>query len=83
MTTFQLFSQVILANDLPNTIFKRGDVATIVETIEGKNDKPNGYILEIFDWQGNTLDVVAVLETDLLQPKKRAVLSFRELELVA
>jgi hypothetical protein len=80
---FKLFSQVVLANDLPNTIFKSGDVATVVETIEGKKNIPNGYVLEIFDWQGNTLDVVAVLETDLLQPKQQAVLSFRELELVA
>lgn len=80
---FQLFSLVVLANDLPNTIFKRGDLATVVEFVEGLNGSPDGYILEIFDWQGNTLDVVPVLETDIYQPKKTAVLTYRELELVA
>ncbi len=80
---FELFSQVVLAKDLANTPFKQGDLATIVECVEGRNGKPNGYVLEIFDWKGKTLDVLAVLETDLIQPKSRAVIAFRELEEVA
>lgn len=60
MQKFPLFSTVILTKDFPQYQFMKGDVATVVEFIE-----PSGYILEVFDSQGDTKNVVAVLESDI------------------
>ena len=57
--TYPLFSQVALAEDLPEYHLKRGDVATIVEHYpmpEGEND---GYSLEGFDVPHVTVEVAA------------------------
>lgn len=63
MQQFPLFSTVILTKDFPEYQFMKGDVATVVEFIE-----PSGYILEVFDNQGNTLDVIPVLASDIALP---------------
>jgi hypothetical protein len=60
MQQFPLFSTVILTRDLTQYQLMKGDVATVVEFVE-----PSGYILEVFDNQGNTKNVVAVLESDI------------------
>jgi hypothetical protein len=60
MQQFPLFSEVILTNNLPQFGFLRGQIATVVEFIE-----PSGYVLEVFDNQGNTKNVIAVLESDI------------------
>ncbi|MCU0470643.1 MAG: DUF4926 domain-containing protein [Arcicella sp.] len=73
MQKFPLYSQVILTKNFPQSGFLIGDVATIVDFIE-----PDGYILEIFDSQGNTLNVLPVLESDISLPKPHAVVNYRE-----
>ena len=56
----------------------KGDVATVVEFIE-----PSGYILEVFDNQGDTLDVIPVLASDIAHPKPHAVVNYRDYASVA
>ncbi len=73
MQQFPLYSQVILIKNFPQSGFLRGDVATVVEFIE-----PSGYILEIFDNQGDTLDILPVLESDISFPKPHTVVNYRE-----
>jgi Domain of unknown function (DUF4926) len=60
MQQFPLFSTVILTKDFPQYQFMKGDVSTVVEFIE-----PSWYILEVFDNQENTKNIVAVLESDI------------------
>ena len=71
MQQFPLFSTVILTKDFPQYQFMKGDVATVVEFIE-----PSGYILEVFDNQGDTLDIIPVLASDIALPKPRAVVNY-------
>lgn len=78
MQQFPLFSTVILTKDFPEYQFMKGDVATVVEFIE-----PSGYILEVFDNQGNTLDVIPVLASDIALPKPHAVVNYRDYASVA
>jgi len=78
MQQFPLFSTVILTKDFPEYQFMKGDVATVVEFIE-----PGGYILEVFDNQGNTLDVIPVLASDIALPKPHAVVNYRDYASVA
>lgn len=56
MTQFPLFSQVILAQDLPEYNLKRGDMAIVVEHY-AMNDQEDGYSLEGFDIPEVTLEV--------------------------
>lgn len=60
MQQFPLFSTVILTKDFPQYQFMKGDFATVVEFIE-----PSGYILEVFDNQGDTKNVISVSESDI------------------
>jgi Domain of unknown function (DUF4926) len=56
---YPLFSQVALAEDLPEHHLKRGDIATIVEhypMLEGEED---GYSLEGFNVANVTVEVAA------------------------
>ena len=60
MQTVQLFQQVKLSRDVPNTIFKKGDQGTIVEFLPPNEQQPEaGYLLEMFA-NNETLDVIAV-----------------------
>ena len=54
---YPLFSQVALAEDLPNCHLKRGDVATIVEHYPMPDGEEDGYSLEGFDVLGVTIEV--------------------------
>lgn len=67
MQQFPLFSQVILTRNTPQFGFLRGQIATVVEFIE-----PSGYILEVFDNEENTKNIITVLESDiyLIYPNK-------------
>jgi hypothetical protein len=78
MQQFPLFSTVILTKDFPQYQFMKGDVATVVEFVE-----PSGYILEVFDNQGDTLDVIPVLASDIALPKPHAVVNYRDYASVA
>ena len=60
MQTVQLFQQVKLCRDVPNTIFQKGDQGTIVELLPPNEQQPEaGYLLEMFD-NNETLDIIAV-----------------------
>ena len=60
MQTVQLFQQVKLCRDVPNTIFQKGDHGTIVELLTPNEEQSEaGYLLEMFT-NNETLDVIAV-----------------------
>jgi len=56
---YPLFSQVALAQDLPEYHLKRGDIATIVEYYHKAESEEDGYSLEGFDLPQVTIEVVA------------------------
>jgi Domain of unknown function (DUF4926) len=74
---FPLYSTVILTRNLSEFGFREGDVATIVDFI--KNDTQEGYILEFFDVDGDTIAVVPVLTSDIAKPYPKAVVNYRRL----
>lgn len=77
MEKLELYSQVQLSKDLPNTIFQKGDIATVVEIIEQKNI--TCYCLEFFDAAGNTIDIAIAAECELQKPVLHSVVNYREL----
>jgi hypothetical protein len=58
-TQYSIFSQVALAQDLPEHQLKQGDVATIVEHYPMPNDEEDGYSLEGLDVPNVTIEVAA------------------------
>lgn len=56
---YPLFSQVALAQDLPEYNLKRGDIATIVEYYPMTEGEEDGYSLEGFDVPQVTIEVAA------------------------
>ena len=57
-----LFKRVALKRDLPDQGLRKGDVATIVEYLPGKNTE-DGYALEVFNAVGESISVVTVPES--------------------
>jgi Domain of unknown function (DUF4926) len=55
----ELFQRVALRVDLPEHGLRKGDVATIVEHLPGK-DREDGYVLEVFNAVGDTIAVITV-----------------------
>ncbi len=80
---FPLYSRVVLATDFPEDHLKKGDIGVVVEHLPAPDGTNDGYILEIFDAQGNTVGVLPVVESDLESPRRNTVLTFRELDEVA
>lgn len=59
-----LFKRVALRINLPEYGLRKGDVATIVEHLPGK-DTEDGYALEVFNAIGETIAVIAVPESSV------------------
>jgi hypothetical protein len=56
---FPLFSQVVLAQDLPKCDLKRGSMAIVVEHYPMPNPEEDGYSLEGFNVPEVTIEVSA------------------------
>jgi riboflavin synthase alpha subunit len=73
---FNLYEQVQLTKPLLGYHFVKGDVATIVEVAKDKQGN-NGYVLEFFDSNGETLQVAVVAEDSIAYPSAHAVVNYR------
>ncbi|MBD2497500.1 DUF4926 domain-containing protein [Nostoc sp. FACHB-280] len=86
---YPLFSQVALAQDLPEYNLKRGNVATIVEHYPMPEGEEDGYSLEGFDLPHITIEVSAsqiipvaqLQEEEIILTKLRKLSGARLLEL--
>lgn len=70
MTKFELYKDVALAVDIPEHRLKRGDIAKVVEYLPAPPEAELGYALEVFNAVVETIDVLAVGESEieLLRP---------------
>ena len=58
----ELFKRVALRIDIPEHRLRKGDTATIVEHLPGKNGE-DGYALEVFNAIGDTIAMITVPES--------------------
>ena len=75
---YQLFTEVVLAHDVPEKGLYMGDVATIVEhhpILEGED----GYSLELFNVFGETVQVLTVPESFIAPLTANEIFSVRTL----
>ncbi len=59
-TAISLYSRISLNRDFPEYNLKRGDIATFVDTVPDPDGIEEGYILEVFNALGESIDVVTV-----------------------
>jgi hypothetical protein len=77
--TFALYQRVVLTEDLPGDGLRAGDVGVIVEHYPSRADMPEGYELEVFAANGQTVAVVSVPASAVREATEREVLSVREM----
>jgi len=77
MKRFELFQRVALTHDIPAKKLCRGDVATIVDIHPDPDGSEPGYSLEVQNAIGETIEVIAVAESDIQELTADEVLSVR------
>jgi hypothetical protein len=58
-TPIPLYSRISLNRDFPEYHLKRGDIATFIDTVPHPDGGEDGYILEVFNPQGESITVVS------------------------
>lgn len=58
----QMFKEAAFTCDVPDRGIKKGDIATVIDYLD---DPEPGYVLEVFDALGHTVDVLSVPESYL------------------
>jgi len=77
--SFPLFSRVVLTVDYPGEKLLRGDMGTIVEHHEATSEYPEGYEVEFFAGNGETIAVVSIRADALRPADSKDVLHVRQL----
>lgn len=77
--SLELFSRVILVKDLPDENLVAGDMGTLVEHHPATKDYPEGYEVEFFSGNGETIAVVSVPASALRRVTSKDILHVREL----
>ena len=80
--TIDLFQRVALRIDIPEHQLRKGDVATVVEHLPGKNCE-DGYALEVFNAVGDTIAVITVPESSVEPLTADVIPSVRRLAKIA
>jgi hypothetical protein len=65
---FQMYGDVILTSDIPESGLRAGDIGTVVERHVVTSVPEEGYSVEFFDMTGNTVAVVTVPASALRLP---------------
>jgi hypothetical protein len=74
---YDQFIRVGLTEDQPERNLRPGDVATVVEYHSGRPGQEPGYTLEVFNADGETVDVVTVRESQIERLTAGELLSVR------
>ena len=83
---FEMYGDVILTRDFPESGLRAGDVGTVVERHVATGVSEEGYSLEFFNMTGNTVAVVTLpasalrLPTPADRPTVRALSACAQLE---
>jgi hypothetical protein len=77
--TLTLYQRAVLTRDLPGERLRTGDVGVLVEHHPAGATVPEGYEVEFFAANGETVAVVSVPANALRQAGERDMLSVREL----
>ena len=77
--TLSLYKRAVLTKDVPKDGLRAGDLGVIVEHYPARADVPEGYELEVFAANGQTIAVVSVPASAVREATQSEVLSVREM----
>jgi hypothetical protein len=72
-----LYSRVSLNRDFPEYNLRQGDIATFIDTVPAPDDSEEGYILEVFNALGESVDVVTVPKSAISPLRPDEILTVR------
>ncbi|MGB7439791.1 MAG: DUF4926 domain-containing protein [Coleofasciculaceae cyanobacterium] len=75
----ELYQRVVLVHDLPEHNLKKGDVVTLVDYVTHPSGGENGYVLEVFNAVGESIDVIAVPMSAVQPLRNDEILTVRSL----
>ena len=77
--TVNLYDRISLNRDFPEYNLKQGDIATFIDTVPDPEGIEEGYILEVFNALGESIDVVTVPKSAVVPLQPNEILSVRSL----
>ncbi|NER94889.1 MAG: DUF4926 domain-containing protein [Symploca sp. SIO1B1] len=75
----ELYQRVTLIHDLPEYSLKTGDVVTLVDYVTHPSGGENGYVVEVFNAIGESIDVIAVPMSAVQPLRNDEILTVRSL----
>jgi hypothetical protein len=75
----ELYQRVALSHELPEHNLKKGDVVTLVDYVTHPSGGENGYVLEVFNAVGESIDVIAVPMSAVQPLRNDEILTVRSL----
>jgi hypothetical protein len=75
----ELYQRVALIHDLPGHNLKKGDVVTLVDYVTHPSGGENGYVLEVFNAVGESIDVISVPISAVQPLRNDEILTVRSL----
>lgn len=78
-STVKLYDRISLNRDFPEYNLKQGDIATWIDTVPDPEGIEEGYILEVFNALGESIDVVTVPKSAVAPLQSNEILSVRSL----
>lgn len=74
-----LYQRVFLNKNCPEYNLKKGDVATFIDTVPDPAGGEEGYVLEVFNALGESIDVVIVPQSAVTALNENQILAVRTL----
>ena len=75
----ELYQRVSLTRDFPEYNLKKGDLATLIDTVPHPDGGEEGYILEVFNALGESINIVIVPLSAITPLKQDEILTIRSL----
>lgn len=75
----ELYEQVSLNRDFPEHNLKQGDIATFIDAVPHPHEGEEGYVLEIFNAIGESIQVIIVPKSAVNPLRKDEILTVRSL----
>ena len=74
-----MYQRIALNQDFPQHNLKKGDIATFIDTVPHPTGGEEGYILEIFNALGESIDTIIVPKSAVSPRSSHEILSVRSL----
>lgn len=74
----KLYQRVALNQDFPESNLKKGDIATFIDTVPHPENGEEGYVLEIFNAIGESIDTIIVPKSAVSPLQANQILSVRQ-----